>query len=234
MSPDFPYKIYPLGDSAISIDFGNSISRRVNDRVMALYQYLQAQPLPGITDIVPAYSSLTLCYNMTAWLPQISKGWSVFNILRAVLEAAIDECPGTTVNPERAVQIPVCYDGYYAPDLDAMAIAADMAKDKIISTHTAGLYHVYMIGFLPGFAYMGEVDETIAMPRKSRPQAISAGSVGIAGRQTGIYPLDSPGGWQIIGRTPLSMFNITTGETLLKPGDQVQFYPIDSNEFEHY
>ncbi len=234
MSSGFPYHIYPLGDTAVSIDFGNVIDRRVNDRVMTLYQYILTNSIPGITDVVPAYSSLTIHYNSSAWLSEIRKGLLVSDIVIKILEAVVEGCPEDVAYFPRNLRIPVCYGGQYGPDLDNLAGTSNTSVDHVIALHTADVYHVYMLGFLPGFAYMGEVNEVIATQRKPRPERITAGSVGIAGRQTGIYPLDSPGGWQIIGRTPLTLFNLDKGETLLRPGDRVQFYSISADEFEHY
>jgi inhibitor of KinA len=234
MPDSFPYHIYPLGETTITVDFGNKIDRQINERVMALYQYLAITPWKSITDIVPAYSSLTLHYNLVAWSGEIAKGLSVFDILKDKLIHALT-LSGTGMKPEvRTVSIPVCYESTCGPDLKAVAQAAGIGEQEVIKMHTSISYHVYMLGFLPGFAYMGEVQEAIATPRKSRPQPIVAGSVGIAGRQTGIYPMDSPGGWQIIGRTPLAIFTPATGDALLRPGDCVQFYPISIDEFKHY
>lgn len=234
MAAGFSYNIFPLGDTAISIDFGNRISLDIHDQVMSLYHRLDKDRPLGITDIVPAYSSLTLHYDPAAWLPQISKEHLVFDLLKALLIAAVEDGAAYTAIPARTMKIPVCYEAELAPDLAAVAAHAGLKSDEVIRLHTAGLYQVYMLGFLPGFAYMGQVPEAIAAPRKKRPQNIAPGSVGIAGRQTGIYPLESPGGWQIIGRTPVSVFNPASGDVLLQPGDIVQFYPISRYEFEHY
>ena len=130
--------------------------------------------------------------------------------------------------------IPVCYDDEFAIDLPWIAEQKNLTREEIVLLHSSRQYHVYMLGFLPGFSYMGEVDERIVVPRKPEPLPISAGSVGIAGKQTGIYPLNSPGGWQIIGRTPLKMFNKDNDEPcLLKAGDSVEFYSITIDEFNH-
>jgi inhibitor of KinA len=130
------------------------------------------------------------------------------------------------------IRIPVCYDPAFAPDMIRLSAAKKCTPEELIGLHTAATYKVYMLGFLPGFAYMGGTDERIAMPRKPQPVKVMAGSVGIAGRQTGIYPLDSPGGWHIIGRTPLRMFDPAAKKpVLLNTGDRVQFYTISKNEF---
>ena len=131
--------------------------------------------------------------------------------------------------------IPVCYDDEYAPDLQHICETKKISKEALVSIHTSKTYRVYMLGFLPGFAYMGELDEAISFPRKKQPGITAAGSVGIAGRQTGIYPLQSPGGWQIIGRTPLKIFDAAKeNPTYLKAGDEVRFISISKHEFNHY
>lgn len=234
MLKTFPYRIYPLGDTAIIVDFGNRIDRQVNEQVMALYRYLATASWKGIADIVPAYSSLTLHYNLMEWSTEIAKGLSIFVILKAKLVEALGQCQRGKSHQARVVNIPVCYEGSYAPDLQTVAHVAGLKEEEVIALHTKTRYHVYMLGFLPGFAYMGEVSEAIVTPRKRRPQTIAAGSVGIAGRQTGVYPMDSPGGWQIIGRTPVTIFTPSNGDSLLRPGDLVQFYPISIDEFKNY
>ncbi|RYZ40552.1 MAG: 5-oxoprolinase subunit PxpB [Sphingobacteriales bacterium] len=229
-----PYHIQPLGDSAISISFGNRIDRQLNERVMTMFRYLRKHLPGGVTDIVPAYSSLTLHYDYRYWQKEMANGMSVFEVLKQDLESLFESALTTEHSVSNLVKIPVCYEGRHAPDLSIVASMAGLRPAEVIAQHTEKSYHVYMLGFLPGFAYMGEVAETIAMPRKDRPQPTVAGSVGIAGLQTGVYPLDSPGGWHIIGRTPLAMFDADSGQSRLQPGDQVQFYPISSHEFIHY
>jgi inhibitor of KinA len=134
------------------------------------------------------------------------------------------------------VVIPICYGSSYGPDLDDVAAMHNLSSEAVISIHSAATYMVYMIGFVPGFAYLGGMHKVLASPRKATPRAaVPAGSVGIAGEQTGIYPLNTPGGWQIIGRTPLSMFNThRTQPALLKAGDRVQFKPINTSQFKQY
>jgi inhibitor of KinA len=140
------------------------------------------------------------------------------------------------ISKQRILEIPVCYAKPFAPDLETLALQNQLTTEEVIQLHTAKVYRVYMIGFLPGFAYMGKVDHRIAAPRKSQPRTnIPAGSVGIAGEQTGIYPLVSPGGWNIIGQTPLKLFDAARPDPVLfQPGDRVHFYSISQNEFENY
>jgi len=234
MSTTLPYTIFPLGDTAVCIDFGNRIDPVIHAQVMALYYYFQVMPVKGVTDLVPAYSSLTLHYDPFVYWQDINTTTTIADSIEEKLAQVADVLTGAPIGMPKTVQIPVCYEGYFAPDLPAMAMTTGMDIQEIIERHTAVTYQVYMLGFLPGFAYMGQVDEAIAQPRKQRPQPVHAGGVGIAGRQTGIYPLASPGGWQIIGHTPVQLFNKESGDTLLQPGDSVQFYPITAYEFNRY
>jgi inhibitor of KinA len=133
------------------------------------------------------------------------------------------------------VRIPVCYDALFAPDLGLLAASKGMTSEEVVQLHQSRPYRVYMLGFLPGFAYLGQVADKLAMPRKQQPVEVAAGSIGIAGNQTGIYPMVSPGGWHIIGRTPVTLFDSDKeNPTLLKPGDTVQFFSISLDEFENH
>lgn len=229
----FPYRIFPLGDAAITIVFGNCIDETINKEVIARFNQLQQQPLPGMIEAVPAYSSLTVYYDVMAIKKKITPHQTVYEWMRQQLEERLQQPVQQNQITERLLNIPVCYDEEFASDIHHLAKTKNISVDEVIQTHTAKQYKVYMLGFLPGFAYMGEVDEKIAMPRKPQPVNIAAGSVGIAGKQTGIYPLASPGGWQIIGRTPLKLFDATRAEpAFLRAGDMVQFYLISKNEFE--
>jgi inhibitor of KinA len=230
-----PYRIFPLGDSAITIDFGNSINKVINKEVMTRFSQLQQQPLPGTIELVPAYSSLTIYYDLPAVKKRAAADISVFDWMKGQLEEKLRTYVQEEINSERIVTIPVCYEKEFSPDIEQLAALKNISVEEIIQIHTSSSYKVYMLGFLPGFAYMGEVDEKIAIPRKPQPQNVAAGSVGIAGKQTGIYPLVSPGGWQIIGRTPLKLFNPDKEiPTLLQSGDIVQFYSISKDEFKSY
>lgn len=230
--PGAPYSIFPLGDSALSIDFGNVIDESINQLVIARFHQLQRAPLPFILESVPAYSSLSIFYDAVEikkishpkksafeWMKEKTEDW-----LRLPVQAG--EGQG------RLIKIPVCYKTEFAPDINKVVAQKAISIEELIQIHTAKQYRVYMLGFLPGFAYMGELDERIKMTRKPQPVLIAAGSVGIAGKQTGIYPLDSPGGWQIIGRTPLQLFTSGNDQpTLLQAGDTVQFNVISKNDF---
>ena len=235
MNPAFSYTIFPLGDSALTIDFGNTIDLEINKYVLGLFHHFKGKNNAGIIDIIPSYSSLTFYYNVGA-IRQTAIGKTAFEIMKQAIGQELYKVPETETKQQRKIQIPVCYSSSFAPDLAFIASEKNIATENIIQIHTSRLYTVHMIGFLPGFPYMGEVDDAIAIPRKKQPRAkVPQGSVGIAGKQTGIYPLESPGGWQIIGRTPLKLFDKEKSDAvLLEPGDNVQFYPITEDEFENY
>jgi inhibitor of KinA len=229
------YKIHFISESAATIDFGNVVDENINKKIIALFHYLYDHPMPGMIEAIPACASLSVYFDLACLRKKISPGKKIFEWINDELhklmenELAIDELSSDLI------RIPVCYNEEFGIDLKWMAEQKNISTDTIIQVHCAKQYRVFMLGFLPGFAYMGEVDEKIAIPRKPEPQPILAGSVGIAGKQTGIYPLNSPGGWQIIGRTPLKLFDKEKkGLCLLKAGDLVEFYSITKDEFENY
>jgi inhibitor of KinA len=230
------YIIYPLGETALTLDFGNVIDAEINKWVLALFKKLQTLALPFLLDIVPAYASLTIYYDVVQVQPLLHDNQTAAHAMQALLENMVASLETESNGAPRAVRIPVCYSNTYAPDLKALACTKGMKTEDVIALHIGQTYRVYMIGFMPGFPYMGEVNEKIAMTRKEQPRLrVEAGSVGIAGRQTGIYPLATPGGWQIIGRTPVQLFDPSQPEpTMLRPGDEVQFYSITEDEFESY
>jgi inhibitor of KinA len=226
------YQFFPLGDSAILIQFGNKINDAVNDKVIALFHRLKSFS-PLIRDVVPAYSSLAVYYHLPA-LHNSAK--TAYERMQEILVPLLHSENWDERDDGKQVRIPVCYTGKFALDIEELAAAKNLSVEEIIQLHTAKEYRVHMIGFLPGFPYMGKVDSRIAVPRKSSPRrVIPAGSVGIAGEQTGIYSLSSPGGWNIVGRTPLPLFNAENSDpVLLQPGDRVSFYSITEDEFENY
>ncbi len=228
----FPYRIFPLGDAAITVDYGNCIDEAINKEVIARFKQLHQNPLPGMIEVVSAYSSLTVYYDLKILKNKIQSHKTVFGWMQQQLEDRLQQPVQQDQTEERLVNLPVCYDEEFALDIQHLAKTKNISIEEVIQIHTARQYKVYMLGFLPGFPYMGEVDEIIVMPRKPQPVNIPAGSVGIAGKQTGIYPLASPGGWQIIGRTPLKLFDVEKEEpTLLRAGDKVQFYSITRNDY---
>ncbi|MFY8025172.1 MAG: 5-oxoprolinase subunit PxpB [Sediminibacterium sp.] len=226
--------IYALGDQAITIEWSASISEEVNNQVMHSFQFLQLNPIEGVTDMIPAYSSLTLIYNASIIRKQ-AMGGSPFEWLKRKL-AGLAAAPTEITEKTEPLIVPVCYDLSLAPDLIEATHLTGCAIEEIIALHTNQIYTVYMLGFLPGFAYMASVHQKIQMPRKANPRkSVAAGSVGIAGEQTGIYPLNAPGGWQLIGQTPLKIFDISKEEPcLFKPGNRVKFEAISLEQFHQF
>jgi inhibitor of KinA len=224
--------IYPLGDQAITIQLSDQIDASTNQQVMQIFHHFQHHPIKGVTDIIPAYSSITLVYDLASILIPNSFS-SRFEWIKALVIQEIESIDPISLMG-RHIKIPVCYDLSLGLDLKELAQHRTISIEEIINRHTGLMYTVYMIGFLPGFPYMASVDPSIQMNRKSIPrQLVPKGSVGIAGEQTGIYPLDSPGGWQIIGQTPLNLLNLSNeNPCLLAPGDMVEFYSISLDEFE--
>lgn len=212
-------RLHWSGDALVLVEFDARIDPAINRRAVALAEAIAAARVTGVRDVVPAYSSVgvhvdPLRLDLAALDAVISHEW----------DRAAE--PGEA--PAAVVEIPVCYGGRFGPDLDEVAAFARLTPDQVIATHAGGTYRVYMLGFLPGFAYLGGVDVSIAMPRRQSPRtAVPAGSVGIAGAQTGVYPTESPGGWRLIGRTPVAMFDVARARpALLQPGDLVRFVPV--------
>jgi inhibitor of KinA len=229
------YKIFPLGDSAATFDMGNSISEALNQKALAMQQWLLDHPFEGMKDCLVAYSSLTILYNPFLIKKYYNPATTIFAWVADKLQQAFDKTVQTKQVTRELIKIPVCYEEGYGPDLASLAREKQLTEQEVVTLHTGAIYNVYMIGFLPGFSYMGEVNERIAVARKQTPVPVMAGSVGIAGSQTGIYPLNSPGGWQIVGRTPLRLFDPFAPEPVkLQTGDRVQFYAITKREFEEY
>lgn len=228
-----PYLIFSLGDSAVTIDYGNTISETLNEKVLNIQQWLHNHHFEGLKDIVTAYSSVTLVYDPFIVKKSNPVHGTVAEWVTALLQKAAAQAGEQFIADQRVVRIPVCYEGVYAPDLEELAVRSALTVAEVIRLHSERVYRVYMIGFLPGFSYMGEVDPRIAAARKQQAAPVVAGSVGIAGIQTGIYPLNSPGGWHIIGRTPVKMFDrMNKVPARLQAGDCVQFYAISPAAFE--
>lgn len=217
-----PYKIFPLSDSSITIDFGAVIDAGINSLVAQLFDYCNKYPFDGYIECVPAYASLTVFYEVIAVRNAHPQANTAYAIVETYLVNAMINLESIESQEPDLIEIPVVYDG---EDLAFVAAHNQLTIEEVIRIHTQAVYRVYMMGFLPGFAYLGGMDERIATPRKSTPRIkVPAGSVGIAGEQTGIYPLESPGGWQLIGRTSIPLFNMDSpNPTLLKAGDLVRF-----------
>jgi len=214
-------KIAPLGDSSILVQFGDEIELAVNQRVHALSNLVEKMPIQGIVETVPAYATLLVQYD-----PFVIS----FTQVRDFLREKISQVEETAYRKHRQVEVPVRYGGEYGIDLEAIARQLHLQVEDVIRIHTKKTYTVFMMGFMPGFPYMGKLDDALVMPRLEMPRTrVSAGTVAIAGSQTGIYPIASPGGWQLIGWTPLKLFDPHSKTPFLfSPGDEVKFV-VDDN-----
>lgn len=215
------YKVLPYGEFAFLINFKNEISLEVHLQVKSLYQQLKKINLKGVTFLIPAYSSITVGFN-----PNEVDG----SFLKMFLENTKFDVSKKELN-SKIVKIPVCYEAPYAPDMEEVSKKTGLTPKEIINTHSSTSYLVYFLGFAPGFMYLGGLNKKLYTPRKETPRIkIEAGAVGLADQQTGIYPLETPGGWQIIGQTPLTLFSKEQA-SLAQMGDTIQFVPITANEF---
>ena len=226
----YPYKIYAVGDCALTVELGNTIDSETHDKVIALYNAALVNPIEGVKDIIPAYCTVTWVYDPVK-VKKNALDVSAFKYMEIEVNrlkhSEIINRPKNATT-QRLIQIPVNYytDGSF--DLEHLAQQKAMSMETLIKLHCERTYRVYLLGFLPGFAYMGSVDARIEAPRLAQPRLnIPAGSVGIAGKQTGVYPLASPGGWQIIGRTDTKLFDAEReNPILLQVGDDVKFIPV--------
>ena len=211
-------------DRSVSVEFANEISVRINREIRAFMMLLGDAEILGIVEVVPTYRAVLIHYEPDV-LPYDE-------LIRHIYEI-IEKTKDIDIPRSEVVEVPVCYGGEYGPDIATVAKNAGISEKKVIEIHTQPAYLIYMLGFTPGFAYMGGMNKKIATPRLSSPRVrLEAGSVGIAGEQTGIYPIASPGGWQIIGRTPLVLFDPKAENPFLfKAGQRVRFYPITEQEY---
>ena len=212
----FVDNILSLGDSSLLVHFGDEIDLPTNLRVHALDARLRLHPPEGILETVPAYATLLVHYDPSVLTYAEATGWLKSQM--ALSEEAADRKP-------RRIEVPVRYGGALGPDLPFVASYHHTSSAEVVRLHTGQDYTVFMMGFTPGFPYMGKLDDAIATPRLETPRTrVPAGSVGIAGAQTGIYPMDSPGGWRLIGHTALTLFDLAADEPFLfAPGDTVRF-----------
>ena len=218
---------FHMGDRGLLLEFGDEISQEINEKVRRVVLSIQSEAIPGILETVPTYRSLLVLYN-----PLIISITDLKKSLESI-EEGLQESPF----PEpKLTRIPVVYGGKFGPDLESVAGYHHSAPDEIIRLHCSRAYLIYLIGFMPGFPYMGELPEGLMTPRLKTPRlSVPAGSVAIAQNQSGIYPMDSPGGWQLLGRTPVRMFDPGKDPpAYLRMGDRVRFYPISEKEFEEW
>lgn len=217
-------KFIPAGDCSLVMEFGNSISPEINARIRNMTKAIDESQTDAIVEIVPTYRSIQIIYD-----PLKIKYADLIKLLTE-MENSITSDSDSSI---RIVEIPTVYGGEYGPDIEFVAEHNNLTVDEVIDIHTSSDYLLYMLGFTPGFGYLGGMDERIATPRLQVPRMkIPAGSAGIAGSQTGMYPIDSPGGWQLIGRTPIRLYDpLIEPPVLLNAGDYIRFVSISEEEF---
>lgn len=238
---DRPFRVVPAGDSAVIAEFDDRIDERINARAIRLAAAVESARLAGVRDVVPTYRSVAVYFD-----PLRTDHGALTELLEREVRSPADPADATRLRSggnrgagtgcSRArspVRIPVVYGGEFGPDLGEVARQAGLSEAEVIARHSRAVYRVFMMGFVPGFAYLGTVDPSIAVPRRATARVrVPAGSVGIAGAQTGIYPADTPGGWQLVGRTPLKLFDLTRAAPfLLEPGDAVRFHEITADDY---
>jgi inhibitor of KinA len=218
-------KYLSAGDQALVIEYGNEINEEVNSRVRAMMMAIEQGNVEGIVEMVPTYRSLMVHYN-----PLVIGYEELIDKLR-ILEGSINSLE---LRYPEVIEIPTLYGGEYGPDIEFVASHNNLTEEEVINIHSAKEYLIYMLGFTPGFPYLGGMDEKIAAPRLKTPRTkIAGGSVGIAASQTGIYPIDSPGGWQLIGKTPLRLYDANRKRPiLLKAGNYIKFVPINQEKYQ--
>lgn len=232
----YTFQTYALSEQAITLEFGNEISEETAEQINSFKELLSENSFPGFKTTVSAYTTLTVFYNLMEVLTSGLVGTTCFEKVSNYLHQLKQIAYQSHRISKPSITIPVCYDEKFGFDLQEVAKINKLTVNEVIEVHTTARYRVFMIGFTPGFAYLGGMDHRIASPRKSTPRAsLPAGAVGIAGNQTGIYPLKTPGGWQIIGQTPLKMFDIHRDQpSFLNAGDEVIFESISLDEFNEW
>lgn len=225
--------LLPMGDRALVAEYGRTLHAAINARVRAAAEYLLAHPLPGVTDVVPAFAAVTVHFDPLVVAAHYRTA-DPLEAMREALQHLLAKAPAAPRQKPRTIEIPVCYGGDFGEDLEAVAKRCGLTTDEVVKIHGAPVYLVHALGFVPGFAYLGGMDRRIASPRLDEPRKrVPAGSVGIGGDQTGVYPFETPGGWNLIGRTPLALFRVEAeSPALIRPGDQVRFAAIGAREYQ--
>ena len=229
------YEFHPLGDQAVLIEFGKEINLEVYEEVQYASTVLDEFQPDWLVEYVPAYTTLTIFYNPFVLKKRQVDSLLPYDVICQEIASLLSSKKMVQQAEERTVEIPVCYGGKFGPDLSYVASYNGLTEEEVIHIHSKGTYIVYMLGFAPGFPYIGGMSSKIATPRRSSPRLkIPSRSVGIAGSQTGIYPIETPGGWQLIGSTPLQLFTINQSPpTLLRAGDRITFKPINYEEYQY-
>ena len=226
-------QITPLGDSALIVELGDAINESTHLRVQAAWRALTVEPMPGVSEAVPAYTTVTLFYDPALVVRAGAPADDIVPWLGHRVRERLKDPPKSAKTKPRTVEVPVCYGGDFGPDLARVAAQAKLSLEDVVKRHAKAEYRVHLIGFAPGFPYLGGLPKELVTPRHAKPRmAVPAGSVGIGGEQTGIYPQVTPGGWNLIGRTPLRLFRPEEDPpVLLRPGDIVKFRPVQPEEF---
>lgn len=219
-------KLLPVGDSALLAEFGREVDSRLNACVGNLTDAVLAADFDWLLDVVPAFAGLLICYDREK---------ANYGDVQVAVRGLLANLSGVAAREKRVWLLPVCYDGEFAPDMADMERLTGLSAAEIIALHSGRDYRIYMLGFLPGFPYLGGLDERLHAPRLDNPRvSIEAGSVGIGGAQTGVYPMASPGGWRLIGKTPCVLYDPEREEPIVyQAGDFIRFVPIDRAEYEH-
>ena len=215
----------PLGDEAIVIEVGNEISKEATNLVRSITNRIEETLIDSIIEVIPAFTTVTVFYEVTAELQ--------YKDIKKIIEKTLVEMQDFTSLEQRTIEIPVCYGGEHGPDLEFVAKHNKLSVEEVVAIHSSGTYEVNMIGFAPGFPFIEGMSEKIAAPRRTTPRLrIPERTVGIAGIQTGVYPIETPGGWQLIGRTPIDLFlPMEKMPSLLQAGDRIIFKPISEEEY---
>ncbi|WP_051687407.1 5-oxoprolinase subunit PxpB [Microbulbifer sp. HZ11] len=225
------FEVLPNGDAAFDIRFSAEPSEQLSETIIALAEAIEKAPLDAVTELVPAYQCLTVCFDPL----HLTETTGLLDALVSLTQTALIH-PRSIAGTRNLIRIPVCYDEKFAPDLPALCAQSRLTASEVVALHTAPQYLVHMLGFTPGFLYLGGLDTALHCPRKARPAlSVPPGSVGIGGQQTGIYPQATPGGWQIIGRTPMALFRPDQAQPFIaRPLDRVKFVQISTQEFAQF
>jgi len=219
-----PVRFEYAGDQSLIVYLGETINLETHHQILRLLRSLESKPIAGVRNLHPAYCSLLVVFDPLEQL---------HSRVEELLRQHIGKLETIPLPPPRAIEVPVCYGGEYGPDLNDVATVHGISSERVIELHSAARYNVYFLGFVPGFSYLGGLPPEIATPRLSVPRKrVPAGSVAIGGEQAGIYPFETPGGWRLIGRTPLQIFDGRRAEmSRLRIGDVVRFYPVAAEQF---